>query len=173
MELLRTEFDDKRYPHNYLLKTPSMGGSGLYLRLTQAAENLGLDMPMAHQLVPEDESEDGRPYFLFAVALTHEADYKRLLGEVDRLTDEHVRSVHQSIAETNSVSEIDLLMRDYEAQEPAHETAEITRVLHLPYEELGKEGVASTAIDELMADYQLQRPLDDWQLERDGLEWEL
>lgn len=172
MELLRTEFDDKRYPHKYLLKTPSMGGSGLRLRLTQAAENLGLDMPMAHQLVPERESQDGQAYFLFAVALTHEDNYRRLLDEVDRLIVTHVQNVEQSLAEGREHNNADLLLRDYEMQSAPDNVPEHAHVRQLPYEELGKEHEPPTARYDLLADYEAQISMGERQLERD-FEWEL
>ena len=113
MDLLRTEFDDKCFPHRFLLKVPESGGLGLILRLSQAAENLGIKMLSARQRISADESDDGEAHFLVGVALPQANQYPALMAECDRLSAEHHRGVIETLSEAGATAHADLLLRDH------------------------------------------------------------
>ena len=172
METLTTTFDDKRYPFKYVLKTTLSGASSFSKRLTRAASNLGLSMPMAHKSI-DDFDAQGRctSYHLFAVALTQEDQYPRLLDELDRLTVDHFQNIEQHQTEHAGLSHTESLLRDYREQ-----PEQLGQTRALGYEDLGRDGRLSIVRGDLLADYREQdaplrreakRPVlgDDWELE--------
>lgn len=170
MEHLAEEFDDKRYPFKYLLKAPLSGAGGFAKRLARAAENLGFSMPMAQKAIEDyDAQGGGTSYQLFAVALTREDQYPRLLEELDRLTVDHFQTIEQHQAEHAGLSHTESLLRDYRAQPDR-----IALVPALGYEDLGRDGNFPAIRYDLVADWMAQ---DDpsREIERDTLddEWEL
>lgn len=172
MESLTTTFDDKRYPYKYMLKAPVSGAGGFQSRLLSAAKNLGFEMPMARQLVDGHNSEGGQSHFLFAVALTQEDQYPRLLDELDRLTVEHFQSMEQTLAEAAGGG----FMHDYAEQVAEENGKKAPLVRGIAYEDVDRETPAIDARDDLLADYadqtrvkrqHAEHPIlgDDWELE--------
>ena len=166
MESLTTTFDDKRYPYKYMLKAPVSGAGGLQNRLLSAAQNIGFDMPMARQFV-EDYDAQGRgasyQYHLFAVALTQEDQYPRLLDELDRLTVEHIQDIDRHQREHAGLSHSESLLRDY-----AEQDEQLPQTRAIGYEDLGRDGKLSIVRDDLLADY-MEQPAPP-QIERDTLD---
>lgn len=170
METLTTTFDDKRYPFKYLLKAPLSGAGAFAKRLARAAENLGFDMPMARQFVEDyDTQGGGASYHLFAVALTQEDQYPRLLDELDRLTTEHIHDIEQHQTAHAGLSHSESLLRDY-----AEQDEQLPQTHALGYEDLGRDGELFVVRDDLIADWMAQDDAPP-QIERDTLddEWEL
>ena len=169
METLTTTFDDKRYPFKYMLKAPLSGAGAFAKRLARAAENLGLDMPMARQFVEDyDAQGGGASYFLFAVALTREDQYPRLLDELDRLTVEHFQDIKRHQAEHAGLSHSESLLRDY-----AEQDEQLPQTRAIGYEDLGRDGELPVVRADLLADYREQQntPPEDFGLADDyGLE---
>lgn len=171
MEYLTQEFDDKRYPFKYLLKAPLSGAGNFAKRLASAAENLGFDAPMARQFVEAyDDQGGGASYHLFAVALTQEDHYPRLLTELDRLTSEHFQSMDKRQAGYEGMSHSEALLKDYHDQEE-----QVGQTHALGYEDLGRDGELPVVRDDLLADWLAQDDPASAAIERDTLddEWEL
>lgn len=152
MEDLTQEFDARQYPYKYLLKAPLSGAGSFAKRLTRAAENLGFSMPMAQKAVEDiDAQGHGISYHLFAVALTQEDQYPRLLDELDRLTTEHLQRIEQEQAAYAGMSHSEALLRDYREQ-----PEQLGQTRALGCEDLGREGVLLAVRDDLIADWRAQ-----------------
>lgn len=152
MEMLTTAFDEKRYPFKCLLKTTLSGAGSFSKRLTRAAQNLGFDMPMARQFVEDyDAQSGGASYHLFAIALTQEDHYPRLLDELDRLTAEHIQNIERHQAEHAGLSHSESLLRDY-----AEQDEQLQHEHNLGYEDLGRDGELPFVRDDLIADWMAQ-----------------
>jgi len=164
MESLRNRFDNERYPFKYLLKAPLSGAQGFEQRLNQAAEALGFDMPMARQFVEDyDDQGGGASYFLYAIALTREDQYPRLLDELDRLTVEHIQDLDRHQTEHAGLSHTESLLRDYAEQVADARGIAAPVVRGIAYQEIAAEAPGIAPRDDLLADYYAQagdRPQD-------------
>lgn len=135
MEFLVKEFDSSRFPFRYTLKTAETHALTVRGQLEQAAQNLDIQIQYDIQHISSRETGKQLADFVFNVAVTKEADYSALMGELDQLLD--VRSqllgVDQLEQQTHADADAHFLAR-YRAKHGAAESHQIEHQQDIDWE---------------------------------------